>query len=200
MKENYTFRVEDHFTGDAPFLSIVTRTMPGRPKGIEFNQGGIAIQVKRNFEQVFIEDHKGMGMLEANRSFQYVSDMIRGEYVHLLDDDDYYTNPVFTQRMEELATTKPDIILFKMKIFTGDGDNIYPKPDCWGDIPKIARIGGSCFIVRRDVYQKHIHQFGIRRCGDFNFLKSVWTDSPRVIWHDEMMCEAKPSYGKPEPR
>jgi hypothetical protein len=199
-KDKYTFKVEPHHEGE-PFLSIITRCMEGkRPKGITANKQSIDSQLHKNFEQVFINDPVGYGMLEANKSFSYVTDIAKGQYIHLLDDDDIYTNDLFTKRMENVARlhNNPEIILFKMKIWTGDGDNIYPKPDCWGDIPKIARIGGSCFIVRKDVYDKHIHQFGIRRCGDFNFLKSVWTDNPKAIWHDEMMCESKPSHGKAE--
>lgn len=202
-KENYTFKTESyHPESERPFLSIVTRCMEGkRPKGITKNQESVSTLLEQNFEQVFINDPKGYGMLAANRSFEYVSDMINGDYVHLLDDDDYYTNEMFTKRVASIAmmNNNPHIILFKMKIFTGDGDNTYPKPDCWGDIPKIARIGGSCFIVRADIYRKYIKQFGIRRCGDFNFLKAIWAEpNLNAVWHDEMMCESNPSHGKAE--
>jgi hypothetical protein len=198
MKDNYTFRVEGV---DKPFLSIVTRCMEGkRPKGITLNQESVNAQLEKNYEQIFINDPKGYGMLEANKSFAYVSDMIKGQYIHLLDDDDIYIKESFTLRMKEIADREnPDIILFKMYIHTGDGDNIYPKSDCWGDIPKIARIGGSCFIVKKELYQRYIHEFGVRRCGDFQFLRALWTEpNLKAYWHDEIMCESKPSHGKPE--
>ena len=196
---DYRFQVESYC--EKPFLSIVTRCMENkRPMGLYKNNKSIEDQVAKNFEQIFIIDPKGYGMLEANKSFAYVSDMIRGEYVHLLDDDDSYTNPDFVALMECAARKGDyDIIFFKMYIYTGDGDNIYPKPDCWGDIPKIARIGGSCFIVKTELYKKYISEFGVRRCGDFQFLKALWTEPDlKVLWHDEIMCESKPSHGKAE--
>ncbi len=205
MKSNYKYRTEG--TCKDPFLSIITRQLVGkRPKGQSENALSVVAQVNQNFEQIFIEDHKGYGMLEANKSFAYVSDMIKGRYVHLLDDDDKYIDYEFTKKMEEAQDDgfnffkeSYDIILFKMHIHTGDGDNIYPKPDCWGVIPAIARIGGSCFIVKTELYKKYIHHFGVRRCGDFQFLRALWTEpNLKVLWHDEIFCESKPSYGKPE--
>jgi hypothetical protein len=187
----YNIYTEPHSEGK-PFLSIVTRHVPThRAEKIKKNRESILMQIEKNFEQVFIEDPVGHGMLAANKSFELVKDKILGDYVHLLDDDDYYVKESFTLRMEELAkeNNSPDFIFFKMFIGTGDGDQIYPKPDCWGDIPKIARIGGSCFIVKREIYQKNIHHFGLRRCGDFNFLKKCFEDNPTRIWHDELMAE-----------
>lgn len=186
----YNFRTISY--SDTPFLTIVTRHLPNhRVDKLKANQTSITEQVSKNFEQIFIEDPKGYGMLEANKSFALVKDMIKGEYVHLLDDDDNYTSPEFTQRMENVAIghSYPDFIFFKNKILTGDGDNIYPKPDCWGDIPKIARIGGSCFVVKTEIYKRMIHHFGLRRCGDFNFLKKCFAENPTRYWHDELFVE-----------
>jgi hypothetical protein len=172
--------------------------MGKRDKGIEKNRGSINSQIDKNFEQIFIQDSVGHGMLEANKSFALASEHIKGKYVHLLDDDDYYINNEFTKRMQDIASDH-DIVFFKMYIHTGDGDNIYPKPDCWGDMPKIARIGGSCFIVKVELYRKYIHHFGVRRCGDFQFLKAIWNDPGlKVLWHDELVCESYPSHGKVE--
>lgn len=196
-KEDYTFRVES--VCDNPFLSIITRCMEGkRPKGVARNKQSVNNQLQKNYEQIFINDPKGYGMLEANKSFSYVTDMIKGDYVHLLDDDDFYIKESFTLMMQEIAKDNPDIIIFKMYIHTGDGNNIYPKDDCWGGIPKISKIGGSCFIVKRELYQKFIPSFGVSSCGDFKFLKALWKINPKVIWIDEIMCEARPSRGKSE--
>jgi len=197
---DYTFKTESY--SENPFLSIVTRQMVGkRPKGLTLNQESVMAQLEKNFEQIFIQDPAGYGMLAANSSLGLVKDMIKGQYVHVLDDDDYYIKESFTLRVEQVAKEQnyPDIILFKMYIYTGDGDNIYPKSDCWGDIPKIARIGSSCFIVKKDLYQRYIKYFGVRRCGDFQFLKALWTEpNLKSYWHDEIMCESKPSHGKSE--
>ena len=201
MTPEYKFSVVAHHSAATPypFLTIVTRRLPNhRKEKFRANEASISEQVAKNFEQIFIDDPKGYGMLEANKSFALVKDIIKGSYVHLFDDDDAYTTPEFTKRMEEVAAANsfPDFVFFKNKIHTGDGDNIYPKPDCWGDIPKIARIGGSCFIVKADVYRRMIHHFGLRRCGDFNFLKKCFEENPTRCWHDELMFESKPSHGK----
>jgi hypothetical protein len=176
---------------ESPFLTIVTRHAPNhRAEKIKANEDSINSQIEKNFEQLIIEDTEGLGMVVANKAFDTFKHEVNGQYVHLLDDDDYYDKDSFTLRMEEVAKANnyPDFIFFKMWIGTGDGDNIYPKPDCWGDVPKIARIGGSCFIVKNEIYQEMIHHFGLRRCGDFNFLKNCFANNPTRVWHDELMC------------
>lgn len=175
-----------------PFLTIVTRVMVGRrPKLFQAHQRSVAGLQSPDFEQVFIQDHAGLGLHSANRAFQLAKPA--GRYVHLLDDDDLYLEPRFIQLLKEAATlnASPDVIVFRMRILTGDGDQIYPKPESWEQrAPKRAQIGGSCFVVKGWVYDRHIRHFDQPSFGDWHFITRVMADPEvRVAWLDHLMCE-----------
>ncbi len=181
-----------------PFLTIITRCYK-RPTGLGANLRSVN-KLTFSREQIFITDNIGLGLLEANRSFSNpaVLEQIKGEYVFLLDDDDFIVNP---QMIEDLkAVGDYDIIFFRMTIKNGQNNNHYPTDElCWGKEPIIARIGGSCMVVKTEWYKKYAHNFGVARCGDFYMLKAMWNDGPKVYWLDKIMSETgSVGRGKPE--
>lgn len=199
MKKKYEFQNIKHT--EHPFLTIVTRVMKGkRPTLFEQHRKSVST-LGENLQQIFIIDDKKLGMLNANTSFSYVTDMIEGEYVHLLDDDDFYTEPEFINILKQHSSGCPDVIFFKMKILTGDGDEIYPKPGSWNSRePKRGQIGGSCFVVRKWVYEKYIHHFAQQSLGDWHFITEVLKDKTITTkWIDTNICETgKVSRGNEE--
>jgi hypothetical protein len=182
------------------FLTIITRCFK-RPNGLSKNQSSIAELSDQDFEQIFITDSEGVGLAEANKSFGFVNDLIEGKYVFLLDDDDFITNPEMISELKKISDEyDPDVIFFRMTIKNNQNGNYYPTTElCWGNKPIIARIGGSCFVVKSEVYKKFIHHFAKPRCGDFYFIEAVFNSGAKVYWHDVKMCETgKVSRGKPE--
>lgn len=185
-----------------PFLSIITRVYK-RPKGLSANMASIESLQDKDVEQIFITDPIGVGLLEANRSFakNETKSLIDGQYVYLLDDDDFIVNPKMINELKDIAQKfKPDVICFRMVIKNNMNGNYYPTDEkCWGVRPVIARIGGSCFVVKRQVWLKHIHEFGVPRCGDFYFIDSIFNAGHSFYWHNVLMAEtSKVSRGKPE--
>lgn len=189
MKDKY--RIEKYQLKPDPFLSIVTRRMKGKRMNL-FKQHGKSISKLNggDLEQIFIIDPVGYGMLEANTSFQFVKDQIKGKYVHLVDDDDFFTDSTFINVLKEQGNDA-DIIFFKNKILTGDGDEIYPKPQSWISLnPKRGQIGGSCFVVKKWVYDKYIHHFAKPSFGDWYFITEALKDvSVKCTWIDKLMFE-----------
>lgn len=187
---------------DHPFLSIVTRVFK-RPQGLTDNLLSIDAQTDKDLEQIFITDTVGHGLLRANQSFgdSQTKELITGEYVYLLDDDDFLTNPSFVEELKQIAAEhNPDVIFFRMIIKNNMNNNYYPTDElCWGNKPIIARIGGSCFVVKRDVWMKHIHEFGKQRCGDFAFIDAVIQGGASVYWWDKLCAETgRVGRGRPE--
>lgn len=186
-----------------PFLSIITRVYK-RPIGLSKNLESIESLNDKDIEQIFIEDKIGVGMLEANRFFSYekVKNVICGEYVFLLDDDDFIVNQNFVSMLKFVVANEnnPDVIFFRMTIKNNMNNNLYPTDElCWGNRPIIARIGGSCFVVKKEIYLKFIHNFAHQRCGDFYFINSVFESGATCYWLDYLMCETgKVSRGKAE--
>lgn len=194
-KDKFQYFVIQHSIN--PFLSIVTRRMEGK-RILLFEQHIDSLKkIGSDYEQIFIKDYRGQGMLSANASFQFVHNMINGEFVFLLDDDDFITDNHFIEILKENAI-EADVIFFKNKILTRDGDEIYPKPESWQTrIPRKSQIGGSCFTVRRWVYDKYIHHFAHPVCGDWYFISEVLKDKlVATKWIDRIMVETgKVSHG-----
>lgn len=191
-----------HKYSEHPFLSIITRVYK-RPVGLSANKASIVSLTDKDVEQIFITDHIGVGMLEANRSFSKseVKCLIDGEYVFLLDDDDFIVNKNMVNELKKIHSQfNPDVIFFRMIIKNNMNNNYYPTDkDCWGIRPVIARIGGSCFVVKKEIYMKYIHHFALPRCGDFAFINEVFNSGASCYWHNVLMCETgKVSRGKPE--
>lgn len=181
-----------------PFLSIITRKYK-RPHGLSKNLESVKALSDQDYEQIFITDDVGKGLLEANRSFQDVSPS--GYMVFLLDDDDFIVNPDMIAELKAIVKDhNPDVIFFRMIIKNNMNNNWYPTDElCWGNRPVIARIGGSCFVVKNHIYKKFIHNFAHARCGDFYFINAVFESGAKCYWHDKLMCETgRVSRGKPE--
>ncbi|MES2397943.1 MAG: hypothetical protein V4549_18165 [Bacteroidota bacterium] len=173
-----------------PFLSIVTRKYK-RPNGFSKNQESIESLTNKEIEQIFITDPVGYGMLEANQSFEYVKNAVSGKYVFLLDDDDFIVNPEMVSELKEIAKefNNPDVIVFKMLIKNANNCD-YPTNDVWSSKKPIAgSIGGSCFVVTKEIYNKFIHHFGKQRMGDFSFINEVFNSGIRSHWYDCRMSE-----------
>lgn len=185
----------------SPFLSIITRICR-RPIGLYANLASIESLIDKDLEQIFINDPVGLGMLSANTSFSNPETrrLIDGRYVYLLDDDDFIINPNFITDLKTIANTfNPDVIFFRMTIKNGMNDDDYPTKQCWGNKPMIAHIGGSCFVVKKEVWLKYIHNFAHARCGDFQFINSVWESGVTNYWMDILCAETgRVSRGRPE--
>jgi len=172
--------IEKKSYSNNPFLTIITRCYK-RPFGLIKNYISINTLTDKDCEQIFIIDNIGVGLLEANRSFSNptVLEMISGQYVFLLDDDDFIVNPEMIRDLKAVPGD-PDIIFFRMTIKNGMNNNHYPTDElCWGKEPIIARIGGSCMVVKTEWYKKYAHHFGVARCGDYYFLKAMWNANPK---------------------
>lgn len=167
-------------------------------EGYSMHLEGIKKQVSENFERILIEDAEGVGMLNANASFQLAKPYITADYVYLLDDDDYLIDADFTQDIERIARTfKPDIIFVKNNIINGLHDNTYPTKRVWLGSPKRGEIGGSCFIVKNWLFQKYIHLFAQPSFGDFHFIDGIMKNESTVnYWHDKLVMRTyKVSHG-----
>lgn len=187
-----TYHKTPHPEGKKPFLSIITRVYK-RPVGLSANLASVQSLEDQDAEQIFITDNIGLGLLHANTSFSHdqTRELIEGDYVFLLDDDDFIVNPRMITDLKTIVATQdaPDVIFFRMIIKNGMNDNYYPTAECWGNKPIIAHVGGSCFVVRRETWLKHIHNFSHARCGDFYFINSIFESGATCYWMNVLCAE-----------
>lgn len=167
---------------DRPFLTVVTRCYK-RPDMLAKNVASLEGQADPDYEQLFIVDDVGRGIGRANRQLSTVAPSSR--YVLVLDDDDMLVNDRAIELLKEAAKNGPHMVIFKA-IHNDLG--VLPSRAIWGKRPLFGHIGSCDFISRRDVWERHIHAFGVNKGGDYEFLKSVWQDGPTVVWLDEILA------------
>ena len=165
-----------------PFLSVITRCYK-RLDMLGKNVESLTSQGDPDFEQLFIVDAVGYGIGRANRELVTVKPS--GEFVLILDDDDMLINDAAITLLKEAAVDRPDIVIFKAD---HNGLGVLPSRVVWEHRPIKGRIGSCDFITRRDIWEKHIHAFGVDACGDYEFLRALWQDRPKVVWLDEVLA------------
>ena len=186
MRDKYTFR-EISLCKD-PFLTILTRHVrDSRILLFDKCMKSIYAMTSNDFQHVLIQAPRAYGFEEANRSFGYVTEMIKGKYVLLLDDDDIILNRnlLVDVRREASMHGSPDVILFKCLI----NEKIYPLRTVWEKTPRVGHIGGSCFVTRTDIFIENIHTFTKPRCGDFSFIQTLFDKQCTRRWLDKVMIK-----------
>jgi hypothetical protein len=154
----------------------------------------LIFQTDPDYEQILIEDKEGLGVGHANR--QLATARPTGEYVMVLDDDDWLLHDDAIGLMKNATVEGPSLLIFKAD---HNGLGILPSPAVWQRRPMQGHIGSCDFITRQDVWSRHINAFGVNACGDYAFLFSIWQDNPSVVWLDEILAGVQRiSRGAPE--
>jgi len=168
-----------------PFLSVVTRYC-GRVKLLARNKKSLVTQTDPDFEHIIINDIQRKGLYQANKSLAKNKHRVKGQYVLILDDDDYVSDRGFIKHLKNAAKQhKADILLFKM--YRKPFSKTLPSKRVWGKEPILGEIGSCCFVVRRAIWQKHIHEFGRPRYGDYYFIKALFDARYSRYWIDKTM-------------
>lgn len=168
-----------------PFLSVVTRYC-GRIKLLARNRKSLATQTDSDFEHIIISDIQRKGLHAANKSLNTNKHRVKGQYVFILDDDDYVSDRSFIKHLKNAAKQhKVDILLFKM--YRKPFSQTLPSKRVWGKQPILGEIGSCCFAVRSAIWKRHIHEFGRVRHGDYYFIKTLFDKGYSCYWIDRTM-------------
>jgi len=194
VKDNYTISSQG-YQGKGEFepqITILTRKHGNKRPNLFKKHRESLLKLKGKFQQIFIEDKQGLGMLAANSSFQLAVPLIKGEWVYLLDDDDGIVDIDIIEKIKDLDC---DVVVCKAKI----GGLIYPPNEVWGLQPQRAKIGGSNIFVKKDIFAKNILHFSYIRMGDFEFINHLWNKGCKFEFIDTVVMETyKVSRGSAE--
>ncbi len=147
------------------FLTILTRSFR-RPDQLARCVQSVACQSDPDVEHVIVHDPIGQGVGWSYENLRSVP--VGGEYVFILDDDDYLIRGSFVAELKASAESRPDVILFKMDLL-----DYGILPQTFGE-PQNGGIAVSCFAVRRDVWIEHAQDLKAEYAGDFEFIHAVW--------------------------
>jgi hypothetical protein len=171
-----------------PFMSIVTRHFYKRVEWLEINKKSIDSQIDSDYEHIILEDRVGIGSHKANLMFEQNKDIVKGEYVFMLDDDDFLVTNDFISDMKKIAkeNNNPQVIFIQMTL----GGRLIPSEFSWKtERMEKNHIGTSCFVMRRDIWLENIHMFSESQTGDFNFINHVYNKKPIVYWQEKIYSE-----------
>lgn len=183
--------VGDNVSGQ-PFLTVVTRCCD-RPELLLRNIDSLKKQSDRDYEQVFVHNHRD-GLHDANKSLSLNKDRATGRYVYILDDDNKIVDDDFIKELKSFVAFKknPHVIMVRVEADKDTvGEAMLPPDQIWGNRPQKNRVDTMCFVVREDVWKKHIHAFGVPRCGDFSFINEVFENRMdyNVVWLDRVVAK-----------
>lgn len=161
-----------------PFLSVVTRSC-SRTELLTRNRKSLVTQIDPDYEHVIILDKK-------DKSFNENKHRVKGQYVFILDDDNYVSDVHFIRHLKNVVSQhKVDIILFKAhrKPFS----QTLPSKRVWGKQPILGGIDSCCFVVKRAIWQRHIHEFGQPKHGGYLFIKALFDKGYSRYWVSKTM-------------
>jgi glycosyltransferase involved in cell wall biosynthesis len=180
-----------------PVLTIITRTFNGRPAGLAKNVASVESQSDRaSVQHLVVVDSDRRGVEWAQWNLRNVSDKIAGDYVMLLDDDDYLIDDHFVRDFVSISHDYPEVVIVRMDMGTG---LVLPVDSMWEQAPRHSHIACSCYIVMRDIWIEHVENFGDRYDGDFQFIDSVWKHGHEFYWWRRTVSRVgRVSRGAPE--
>jgi hypothetical protein len=164
-----------------PFLSVLTRCY-FRPNYLYILKSSLECQTDKDFEHILLKDMIGQGIGGANCFFYKTRDLPKGEYIFMLDDDNFVAYADFIKDIKEIAAKEsPDIIYFKKRQIIE-----YPTFKSWGKGPVMDHIDTSCFCVKREIFEKYIIEFCQPKKGDYFFLQAAHFNAKKVYWFDKL--------------
>jgi len=143
-------------------------------------------QIDPDYEHIVIVDAVGRGLHAANKSLAENKHRMKGQYVFILDDDNYVSDRYFIKHLKNVVSQHPvDIVLFMAhrKPFS----QTLPSKRVWGKQPILGEIDSCCFVVKRAIWQKHIHEFGKPKHGDYHFIKALFDKGYSKYWLSKTM-------------
>ena len=184
-------------------LCIVTRCHPNRPNMLRFCVDSVKSQTCDDYEHFLLHDDEtenGYGVYKANKAL-HDAGPLNGEYIMVLDDDDYLLYNDFVLEFKKLVSKdKPDIVMLRGNVARS---NVLPPDDVWQKPPQRAKIGSFCFAVRKEVWDKYIkfwdNSEGFASMGDYTFINKCYHNVTTVYWMDKLVaCTQRVSRGAGE--
>ncbi len=185
----------------SPIVTVITRHMQGRQRMTTHLRRSLEMQTYTEWQHHLITDPNpaGSGVAWANRQLASLPVTAVGDYIYVLDDDDYLTDPMLFAALASIREQhNPDLIFFKFRWPHG---HFLPGPTAehWKAKPEMGHIGMPCFMVKRAVYLKHCAAFAVERYADYEFLKVVQNQGYSEFWYDRIVGQVgRVSHGSPD--
>lgn len=183
-----------------PFITFYTPTFR-RPSRLAACMASVGRQtLAAEIEQIVLPDYIGLGVAQGlyGRMPLYAA-ACHGTYVHVLCDDDELIGKDAVAALKAFAEehNNPPVILVRAN---KDGLELpfeVPAPgEPWS--PTCGEIDLSCYVLRNDVWLRHVDDYGLRYEGDYDHAVALQTAGHRMEFFDRMFVEGGASHGGAE--
>lgn len=181
---------------EPPFITFLTPTYR-RPQGLHRCMVSVWGQTAtRRIEQIVLPDHLGLGVAGALFGrMPWYQHIPRGRYVHVLCDDDMLAGATVVAQVEMFAEqlNYPDVIVVKAQKGALELPVLPP-----GLPPEPGTVDLSCYVIRRDVWQAHVQDYGLRYEGDFDHVEAMMAAGRQFAYLNVLFVDGDARHGVPE--
>lgn len=181
-------------------LEVVTRTFLQRPNLLARNLESLTLQTDSDWSRTLVVDAQARGCAWACANLATVEAV--GDYVWVLDDDDLCCRNTLVAELRSILdqeTLAPDVIM--VRAYHGKFGTL-PSDATWLREPVCGKVGTSCYIIRRDVWNATHHLWREVYEADFWYIYDLWhMPGLRWYWHDHTAAYyPQQSIGAPDAR
>lgn len=170
-------------------ITVVTRYQPHRKELLERNQQSLRDQTYKDWNQIILEDAHQLGVEYANGRLAELKDDERlGDYIYILDDDDYLIDDSFFEKAAEVIEKHAPEVIMVRGLWTAFGGLVLPRW-CWQRFPQHGDVGSPNFLVRWGIWVEYIDHFAQPHSGDFSFIKAIFESRSKTHWLDRIVVE-----------
>lgn len=157
-----------------PFLSVVTRTTGDRITQLARLKESLRFQACQDYEHVILNFGR-CGMQAANDRLIEAIPLVHGDYVLILDDDNWLADDrVIRDAFGLIDYCNPPVLAGMIQYEGIENDRTLPEDEYFGHEPVEKHIDTGCLIIRADLWKEHIHNFASPYAGDYGFFKVLW--------------------------
>jgi hypothetical protein len=180
----------------APFLTLYTPTFR-RPQALAQCLESVGRQTAADdLEHLVIPDHVGYGLVAGlyGRMPRYAA-AVRGRYVNILCDDDVLASETVVASVRAFADSwhSPEVIIVRVV----KGATALPACDPLKE-PVCGAVDLTSYIVRGDIWQRHVKDYGLRYEGDFDHALALYRAGYTTAFCDVLWAVGGQSHGRPE--
>jgi hypothetical protein len=180
----------------APFLTLYTPTFR-RPQALAKCLESVGTQTAvADLEHLVIPDHVGYGLVNGLYGrLPWYAPAVRGRYVALLCDDDILASDTVVEIVRTFADTRhnPEVIIARVV----KGPTALPACDPLAE-PVCGQVDLASYIVRGDIWQQHVNDYGLRYEGDFDHALALYRAGYAHAFCDVLWVVGGQSHGRPE--
>ena len=180
-----------------PFITFLTNTFR-RPQGLAACMSSVCRQTAvEHVEQIVLPDHLGHSPADAVYGrMPWYATAARGEYVHVLGDDDELADEKVVAALMKFAQKHdyPPVIVVRCK----KGPDEFPKCGLAGQ-PQEGDVDLCSYVMRRDVFVGHACSYGRNyKCDWDGYLALKERTGDRLMPLDLLFVVGKQGGGRPE--